>query len=139
MNCKAVNLITMSTLLIIAIYTSSSYTIFAELQTTCTATGKKTTSCVVNDTEKPDEPGSQWNCKLNKDGKTWSCTQAQARAASSISHELDHALDVAVQEQLQGTTKVPKTDLGKDLVNEPAFTENNNDTKIPNDQNNGLR
>ncbi|TLX88367.1 MAG: hypothetical protein E6L04_00835 [Thaumarchaeota archaeon] len=135
MHSNFIFLVVIGSVLIVAMYTYSLNSVFADTVTTCTATSKKTTSCVVNDSADPTVPGSKWDCKLNKDGKTWSCKQAQARTAASISPELDRALDLAVQAESHNATKVPKSDLLKkgDLLNEPALTESNNDsnTKVP--------
>jgi hypothetical protein len=120
--------------LIIAMYASALNSVFADAITTCTATSKKTTTCSVTDCNMadPECKPSNWDCKLNKDGKTWSCKQHQTRTAASISPELNHALDLAVQAESHNATKVPKTDLQKgDLLKEPSLTESNNNTKFP--------
>jgi hypothetical protein len=120
--------------LIIAIYTSALNSVFADAITTCTATSKKTTSCSVIDCDMTDPKckPSNWDCTLNKDGKTWHCKQAATRAAASISPDLDRALNTAALAESHNTTKVPKSELQKgNILNEPAFSKNNSDTKVP--------
>ncbi|TLX88841.1 MAG: hypothetical protein E6K94_11590 [Thaumarchaeota archaeon] len=146
MNSNFTFFIVIGSLLAIAIYTSSLNSVSADTVTTCTATSKKTTVCSVTDCDMADPAckPSNWDCKLNKDGKTWSCKQHQTRTAASISPDLDRALNIVVQAESHNATNVPKSDLLKkgDLLNEPALTKNNSDTKVPshlddlNDKNN---
>ena len=134
MQLKPVLFMITSILLIAAVYSSSGWFIFAKIQTACMGTGKTTTSCTTFDTETGDN--DTWNCKLNKDGKTWSCTKARAMAASSISPELTDALDIAVEGSK--TPKVPRGDiLGGNLLNEDGTKSSDTETKVPMD-NGGL-
>ena len=100
------------TLLTGAIFTFSAYFASAEIVTSCSGTSKKTTECTTYDTEA--NKLDKWKCTLNKDGKTWSCTKAMIVAPSSISPNLDRALDFAVQGKSDNNTKVFEGDLLKD-------------------------
>lgn len=105
---------------------------FAEIQTSCSGTSTKTTKCTTFDTETGDN--DTWKCKLNADGKTWSCTKAKAMTASSISPELSDALDIAV-EGSQKTPKLPRGDIldGGSLLNKESMASSGNETKVPKD------
>src|SRR5206468_12696118 len=114
------------TLLTGAIFSSSAYTVSAEITTSCTGTSKKTQECQTFDTE--TEKLQNWKCTLNKDGKTWSCTQAMMVGPSKISPNLDRALDFAVQGKSDNNTKVSKGDFSKDqsVLSGESINKNNN-------------
>jgi|SRR5437867_20168 len=134
MHSEFIFFVVIGSVLVIAMFASALNSVSADTVTTCTATGKKTTTCSVTDCNMADPAckPSNWDCKLNKDGKTWSCKQAATKTAASISPDLDRALNIVVQAESHNTTKVPKTDLQKgDILNEPALTKNNSDTKVP--------
>lgn len=131
MYTKLVILVALGALLIVSVYSSSGWLIFAEIKTSCMGTSTKTTKCTTFDTETGDN--DSWNCKLNADGKTWSCTKAKAMTASSISPELTDALDIAI-EGSQKTPKLPRGDIleGGSLLNKDSM-KSSNETKVPND------
>ena len=112
MQPKSTIFVIVVTLLTGAIFSSSAYTVSAEITTSCTGTSKKTQECQTFDTE--TEKLQNWKCTLNKDGKTWSCTQAMMVGPSKISPNLDRALDFAVQGKSDNNTKVFEGDLLKD-------------------------
>jgi len=109
-----------STLLVLAIYSSSTNFVSAETRTACYGTSKTTTTCIVSDTETGDS--SVWDCKKNKDGKTWSCEEHKTITARSISPTLDNALDAAIKGNSQITTNVPN------LQDLPQLQSTNNST-----------
>ncbi|TLX88840.1 MAG: hypothetical protein E6K94_11585 [Thaumarchaeota archaeon] len=112
MQFKSVVFVIIVTLLTGAIFSSSAYFVSAEIVTSCSGTSKKTTECTTYDTEA--NKLDKWKCTLNKDGKTWSCTKAMIVAPSSISPNLDRALDFAVQEKSDNNTKLSTGDFLKD-------------------------
>ena len=131
MDTKYSIFVIISALLVAAIYSYSSSIFFVSAATTsCSATSKTTTTCVVQD----DKGLSAWDCKLNKDGKTWSCKQAKTMTGGSIPPELTDSLTVAT-EDTQNNTKVPKTDLLNDggLLKDDDTADTSNDTKVPKD------
>lgn len=128
----------MSTLLVAVVYNSSMFFVPAEA-TACTATSKTTTVCAVT-----DEEGNLtfWDCKKNKDGKTWSCKQqAKVTTEGSTSPALTDALNKAMLAKVQAnTTGANDTDtkafdrLNDRGINEQGIENNdNNDTKVPKD------
>jgi hypothetical protein len=114
------------TLLAGAIFSSSAYFASAEITTSCTGTSKKTQECTTFDSE--TEKLDNWKCTLNKDGKTWSCTKAMMVGPSTISPNLDRALDFAVQGKSDNNTKVSKGDFSKDqsVLSGESINKNNN-------------
>lgn len=117
---KFVLFVITGTLLVLAIYSSSSYFVFAEIITSCQGASKTTTYCSTYDTE--TDEGHNYKCTKNKDGKTWSCEEVKAVKAESISPELDNALDAAIKGNSQITTKVPN------LQDLPQLQSTNNST-----------
>jgi hypothetical protein len=122
----------LSTLLLAGIH-SSSTTLAAKttgITRSCTATSTTTTVCTTIDHDFKDV--SEWNCKTNDGGKTWSCSKAAA-GKEAIPPGLKDALDVAVQESADNT-KVPKTDLNDGgLLKDDDTADTSNDTKVPKD------
>jgi hypothetical protein len=136
MHTKFVIFVIIGSLLVAAIYSSSTYFVSAAT-TYCTGTSKTTTTCIVY-----DEKGfTVWDCKLNKDGKTWSCKEDKTpRTAGSISPSLTAALNKAtlaeVQANITGVNDTKVLDRLNDLrgMNEQSIDSNdNNDTKVPKD------
>ena len=117
---KFVLFVITGTLLVLAIYSSSSYFVFAEIITSCQGASKTTTYCSTYDTE--TDEGHNYKCTKNKDGKTWSCEEVTAVTAESISPALDNALDAAIKGKSQITTKVPN------LQDLPQLQSTNNST-----------
>lgn len=105
MHTKFVILGIIGTLLVAAIYTSSTYFVFAEIVTSCVGTSKTTTNCSTYDTE--TDEGHNYKCTKNKDGKTWSCDEIKAVKGDSIPTKLKYALAVA-RADIQNATQVPK-------------------------------
>lgn len=129
MDSKFLILVTISTTLVAAIYSSSAQFIFATVTTSCTGTSKKTVHCTVFDSETGDNPS--YNCTLNKDGKTWRCVQATSMGSSNIPPGLKDAIVKAqAGATMAGTnnTKVPKnfTSKGSELLKDGASIEGNN-------------
>jgi hypothetical protein len=91
--------VVIGSLLVAAIYSSSTFIVFAELHTACSGTGKTTASCTVLDTE--DGTSTNWDCTKNKDGKTWSCVKALKTGGST---NIPSALKNAIVKAQAGTT-----------------------------------
>ncbi len=131
MYAKFLIFVPISSLLVAAIYSSSTYFVFAEVKTSCTYTSKTTAHCTVFDTETGDNPA--FNCKKNKDGKTWSCVQALEGGSSNPSAALKDALVKAQAGITTGgdnNTKVPK-DLGR-LNDGAVFNQGGGNTESNN-------
>ncbi|HJR84990.1 MAG TPA: hypothetical protein VJ772_06430 [Nitrososphaeraceae archaeon] len=117
--------------LLAAIYSSSTYFVFAA-ETECKSTSKRTATCQVTE---DNGDFTRWVCEKNPDGKTWQCAELkQAITGASIPTELQDALDIAVQES-QNTTKVPKAGIlnQPDDLSDDESTENGDDIEDPND------
>ena len=120
MRSKCMLFVVTGMLLVLAIYSSSSYFVFAEIITNCQGASKTTTYCSTYDTE--TDEGHNYKCTKNKDGKTWSCEEVKAVKAESISPALDNALDAAIKGNSQISPKVPN------LQDLPQLQSTNNST-----------
>jgi hypothetical protein len=99
MHAKFVIFVAVSTLFVAAIYSSSTYFVFADVSTTCTYTSKTTSHCTVFD----EDGQHSFKCKKNKDGKTWSCVQdTSSMVTSNIPSALKDAIDKAKSGALTG-------------------------------------
>jgi len=113
MKSKLVIFVIISTLLVLAAYSSTTYFGYALTGsvTTCQYNKDKTQAyCIVVDTD--DKTSSSWKCEKNPDGKTWHCWQAAA-GKEAIPPALSAELDASIGDS-KNTTKVPKSDLLND-------------------------
>jgi hypothetical protein len=133
LDTKLVAFVTVSVILVGAIYSSSAYFVFGVTDTVCVSTSKTTTFCqVIED----DKVVLSMDCKKNPDGKTWRCDQAKSEmTGGSIPPELTDALDVATQDIQANDTKVPKTGILSEpgALSDDGSDEDGEDTEVPKD------
>ena len=79
MDAKFVIFVSVSAILIAAVYSSSVFIVFAETITYCSYNKSKTkASCSNIDDSGPSTEVTNWSCTKNKSG-TWSCTEAASQ------------------------------------------------------------
>jgi len=114
MDSKFVIFTALSAFLSFAVYSSSTYVVFATLTTTCTSFSKNTSFCNVMDSE---DGNSAWECTYHAKTKTWSCVEAkQASGSTNVPPALKDAL-VKAQAGAKGT--------GESSSNNTSVTEGN--------------
>jgi hypothetical protein len=90
-----------STFLVAAIYSTSTYVANAETVTYCSYNKSKTKSTCTNiDDSGPSTDVTNWNCTKNKSG-SWSCTEASTQPPAT---DLKLAINNAVKGHLGATT-----------------------------------
>jgi hypothetical protein len=103
MDIKFFIFVAISILFVAAIYSSSTYFVYADVSTTCTYTSKTTSHCTVFD----EDGQHSFKCKKNKDGKTWSCVQdTSSMVTGNIPPALKDAIGKAKSGALTGENMV---------------------------------
>jgi hypothetical protein len=102
-----------SVVLMAAVYSPSTTLAVNErgILTICVDTSATRTVCTAADFDNGDV--TMWECTTSDGGKHWKCIQAAA-GKEAISPELNDALEAAIQEESQNTTKVPEGALDDD-------------------------
>ena len=132
MYTKFVIFVVIGSLLVAAIYSSSTFIVFAEVSTSCTGTGKTTTHCTVFDTEDGKTTMTYWNCTKNKDGKTWSCVQALKTVGSTnIPSALKNAI-VKAQANITTGASNNTSVLDRNVVKGGSFLKDGGNTESNN-------
>ncbi|HJR84991.1 MAG TPA: hypothetical protein VJ772_06435 [Nitrososphaeraceae archaeon] len=133
MNTKVLAFVSVSVILVGAIYSPFAYFVFAEVIYICDPDRSKTTRlCGTWDSETNEFGGVK--CTVRDDGKTWDCEKVKMETGASISPGLKDALDITIGES-QKTPKVPKTDLLNDneVMTQGDTADTGNDTNVPKD------
>jgi hypothetical protein len=136
MNIKFVIFVVISALLVGAIYSSSTFVVFAAV-TSCIAVSKTMEQCTVLDEE--DKSFTSWTCTTKNGGKTWSCVEDKSKPAvppSALNDALTKAgANIAQQQLTTGENDTKVLDRLNDRgINEQSIESNdNNDTKVPKD------
>ena len=135
MNTKFLILTTISAILALAIYASSSdlgYIAYADTNTSCTGVSKTVSVCVVM-----DDHGdvSDWKCTYHKTTKTWSCeAMRQTGGSANVPPALKDAL-VKAQAGVKGTGESGSNNTsitdGNALKNAGPLNGGNTDNSAP--------
>ncbi len=101
MNTKFLFFVIISAFLVTAIYSTSTYVVFADTQTTCSYNKSKTKATCTNIDDTPTSTDvTHWTCTKNKSG-SWSCVETASQPPGT---DLKIAINNAVKGHLGAAT-----------------------------------
>jgi len=99
MDTRFVIFVVITTLLVVGIYSSSAYFLFAESNTYCRPAGKGQTRCVVTDED--TKTATSWLCEKKPSGGGYTCVEVKPLKEDSTPTGLNNALDKAILAKVQ--------------------------------------